>query len=202
MPEDYRYRTIESPGKGLFRDRGSRFVALASPLCTAAEMKELLEKLRSEHGGARHFCYAYVLGHDHSEWRANDDGEPSGTAGKPILGQINSNRLTNIAIVVVRYFGGTLLGAGGLINAYRAAAADAIGNSKIVERRVHTGVTVRFPYGATNDVMRVMNECEAVQKQSLYREDCVIEVSLPLSMKESFTQRLTRIKDVSITEGE
>jgi len=144
------YRTIEGPSKGLFRDRGSRFIALAYPVRTTDEIKSILEELRKEYHDARHHCYAYMLGPDRQVWRANDDGEPSGSAGRPIMGQINSHELTDILIVVVRYFGGTLLGVSGLINAYKTAAADAISNASIVERRVHVSLRITFPYLVIN----------------------------------------------------
>ncbi|MDP2112754.1 MAG: YigZ family protein, partial [Bacteroidota bacterium] len=126
------YKTIEKPSEGLFKDKGSKFISFAFPVNSEDEIKDIVQSIKKEHHSARHHCYAWRLGADHLHFRANDDGEPSSTAGKPILGQIQSFDLTNILIVVVRYFGGTLLGVSGLINAYRSAALDAINQAEIV----------------------------------------------------------------------
>jgi len=152
------YKTIAAESRGLFRDRGSRFIAIAKPVSSQEEIKIILEELRKEYHDARHHCYAWMLTPDRQSWRINDDGEPSGTAGRPVMGQINSRGLTNILVVVIRYFGGTLLGVSGLINAYRAAAEDALLNAQIVEKYVTENWLVRFPYAAMNDVMRVLKE--------------------------------------------
>ena len=130
------YKTIEKPSEGLFKDKGSKFISFAFPVDNEEEIKEIVQSIKKEHHSARHHCYAWRLGADQLLFRANDDGEPSSTAGKPILGQIQSFDLTNILIVVVRYFGGTLLGVSGLINAYRNAALDAINQAEIVEKLV------------------------------------------------------------------
>ena len=142
------YKTIKSFSHGIFRDKGSRFIANAYPVADQEAVKPILDSLRKEFHDARHHCYAYMLGRERSVWRVNDDGEPSGTAGKPILGQINSFGLTNILIVVIRYFGGTLLGVPGLINAYRSAASEAIANAKIIKCTVQDYYEITFPYMA------------------------------------------------------
>lgn len=193
------YRTIEEPSKGLFRDRGSRFIALAFPVKSAEEIKSILDHLRKEYHDARHHCYAYTLGSDRLIWRANDDGEPSGSAGRPILGQINSNEITDILIVVVRYFGGTLLGVSGLINAYRTAAADAIANAAIVEKRVHKSLRITFPYLGMNEVMKVLKEENAEHKDQTFDDDCSLVVSFPISASEKIEGRLKKISGLSIS---
>lgn len=193
------YKTIEGPSKGLFRDRGSRFIALAYPVTTTDEIKSILDELRKEYHDARHHCYAYMLGSDRQVWRSNDDGEPSGSAGRPILGQINSNELTDILIVVVRYFGGTLLGVSGLINAYKTAAADAISNAVVVERRVHIALRITFPYLGMNEVMKVLKEENAEQSAQSFDSECSLIISFPVSASEKIEGRLKKIKDLVIS---
>jgi len=190
------YKTIEGRSEGLFKDRGSRFISLAFPVRSQEEIKEKLEALRKEYHDARHHCYAYVLNPDRQLWRANDDGEPSGTAGKPILGQINSNELTNILIVVIRYFGGTLLGVSGLINAYRTAAAEAIANARVVEMTVKSVYRVCFPYLSMNDVMKVLKEEAVGQENHTYGDTCSIDISFRLSSTERIIERISKIDGV------
>ncbi len=187
------YKTVASDARGLFKDRGSRFIAVVIPVSRQEEIKEKLEELRKEYHDARHHCYAWVLGPDRQSWRANDDGEPSGTAGRPILGQINSRELTDILIVVIRYFGGTLLGVSGLINAYRSAAEDALSNARIIEKTVMQTYLVKFPYLAMNDVMRVLKEEECSQAAHSYGNDCSVEISVRSSAAERITERLRKI---------
>ncbi len=152
------YRIIESPVEGLFKDRGSKFIAKIHPVENEHDIKEILENLRSEYYDARHHCYAYILGPDKSNWRANDDGEPSGSAGKPIHGQLLSNDLTNILAVVIRYFGGTKLGIPGLINAYREAVKDALSQAVILEKTVNETFLLEFDYPVMDLVMRTIKE--------------------------------------------
>jgi uncharacterized YigZ family protein len=152
------YKTIKTYSQGIFKDKGSRFVAEAYPAENVGQVKSLLERTRKEYHDARHHCFAYMLGAERGIFRVNDDGEPSGTAGKPILGQINSFGLTNILIIVTRYFGGTLLGVSGLINAYRRAAEAAIMNAVIVEMGVMDHYEIVFPYSSINDVMKIIKE--------------------------------------------
>jgi uncharacterized YigZ family protein len=187
------YKTISVESKGLYKDRGSRFIAIAIPVKSQEEIKTRLDELRKEYHDARHHCYAYVLSPDRQLWRANDDGEPSGTAGKPILGQINSNELTDILIVVIRYFGGILLGVSGLINAYRTAASDAIANAQILEKTVKCIYRIEFPYLSMNDVMRVLKEEEAVQNNHIYSDICSIEISFRLASADKIIDRLSKI---------
>jgi uncharacterized YigZ family protein len=152
------FLTIKKPSEGIFKDKGSKFLAFAFPVKTEKEVKEILVQLKKAHFTANHHCYAFRLGADKLVYRANDDGEPSNTAGKPILGQIQSKDLTNILIVVVRYFGGTLLGVSGLINAYRQAASDAISQAEITEEIVKEMYTLHFDYLQMNDVMKIIKD--------------------------------------------
>jgi len=155
---DDTYRTIVNRSEGIYKEKGSKFIAIALPVKDENEVKSTLEQLRKEYYDARHHCYAYVLGFDKSSWRANDDGEPSGTAGRPIHGQIQSHDLTNVLIVVIRYFGGIKLGVSGLINAYKTAAADALMQAEIVERTVNEVYELRFNYEAMNDIMKIVKD--------------------------------------------
>ncbi len=175
------YKTIEKPSEGLFKDKGSRFIAYAFPVYTEDEIKDHILRIKKEHYSARHHCYAWRLGADMERFRANDDGEPSSSAGKPILGQIQSFDLTNVLIVVVRYFGGTLLGVSGLINAYRAAAKDAIENARIVEKTVEDILTVEFGYESMNDVMKVFKDEQLPQMETSFDLNCRIKTSVRLS---------------------
>jgi uncharacterized YigZ family protein len=192
------YKTIEKEASGLFKDRGSRFIALAIPVSGQEEIKARLEELRKEYHDARHHCYAWVLTPDRQAWRVNDDGEPSGTAGKPILGQINSRELTNIIVVVIRYFGGTLLGVSGLINAYRSAAADALDNAEIVERHLTETWLITFPYEAMNDVMRVLKEEGCSQSAHDYSDNMVsVEITFRAAASDTVAGRLGKIEGLT-----
>lgn len=194
------YKTIASESKGLFRDRGSRFIAIAKPVSSQEEIKIILEELHKEYHDARHHCYAWMLTPDRQVWRVNDDGEPSGTAGRPIMGQINSRGLTNILVVVIRYFGGTLLGVSGLINAYRSAAEDALSNAMIVEKHVTESWLVTFPYTAMNDVMKVMKDEGCSQHSHNYTgEECSAEISFRASHTDKVTGRLRKIAGLTLS---
>lgn len=154
------YKTITAPSTGEFKDRGSKFFAYAFPVFTEEEWQEALEAVKKEHFKARHHCYAYRLGVDQNNFRANDDGEPSGTAGRPILGQIDSFELTNVLVIVVRYFGGTKLGTSGLINAYKLSAADALNNATIEERLIEEVYTLDFEYHLMPNVMNALKKLD------------------------------------------
>ena len=199
MSESDTYRTIRTLSQGAFKEKGSRFIAMAYPVSTTEEIKPILEKTRKEHHDAKHHCYAYMLGQDRITWRVNDDGEPSGTAGKPILGQINSFGLTNILIIVTRYFGGTLLGVSGLINAYRTAASSAIDNAEIVERHLHEFYEIRFPYISMNDVMKILKEEGAGQSDQKMDLECCIRINFRVSAKERILNRLSRTDGLRIS---
>jgi len=194
------YKTIAAESRGLFKDRGSRFIAIAKPVSSQEEIKTILEELRKEYHDARHHCYAWVLSPDRQAWRVNDDGEPSGTAGRPIMGQINSRELTNILFVVIRYFGGTLLGVSGLINAYRTAAEDALSNARIIEKHVMESWLVTFPYVAMNDVMKVLKDEGCSQHSHNYTgEECSAEISFRASLADTVTGRLQKIPGITIS---
>jgi len=194
------YKTIAAESKGLFRDRGSRFIAIARPVSSPEEVKIILEELRREYHDARHHCYAWMLTPDRQTWRVNDDGEPSGTAGRPIMGQINSRELTNVLVVVIRYFGGTLLGVSGLINAYRSAAEDALSNARIVERYVMESWLVTFPYAAMNDVMKVMKDEGCSQHSHNYTgEECSAEISFRTSQADKVAGRLRKVSGLTMS---
>lgn len=152
------YKTIEVPSKGVYKEKGSKFLSFAYPVKTESEVKLLIEDNKREYFDARHHCYAYILGYDKSAWRINDDGEPSGTAGKPIYGQLQSFDLTNTLLIVVRYFGGIKLGVSGLINAYKTAAKDALQNSSVLEKTINEIYRLEFPYEMINDCMKIVKD--------------------------------------------
>jgi uncharacterized YigZ family protein len=192
------YLTIKEPSQGVYKEKGSRFLAFAFPVKEAEEVKPIIDNLRKEHHEARHHCFAYMLGKERKIWRISDDGEPSGTAGRPILGQINSSRLTNILIVVSRYFGGTLLGVGGLINAYKLAAANVISNSEIIEYTLNDYYEIKYPFIAMNDVMKILKEEKAEQSNQKFELECVIHINFRVSAKERIIQRLSRIEGLTM----
>ena len=187
------YRTLKTEGEGYYTDKRSKFLAFAHHVSTVEEIKEILARYRKKYFDARHVCYAYMLGPERLEFRANDDGEPSSTAGKPILGQINSNELTDILIVVVRYYGGVNLGTSGLIVAYREAAADAIAHSEIETRQVEEIITYNFPYPMMNDVMRIVKEMQPRIVSQTYDNTCEIRLSIRKSEAEQLRNRLQQL---------
>lgn len=190
------YLTIKEPSTGLFKDKGSKFLAFAYPVSDDTEVKVLVDKLKKEYFDARHHCYAYRLGADKVIFRTNDDNEPSGTAGKPILGQIVSNDLTNILVVVVRYFGGTLLGTTGLINAYRNASADAIANASKIEKKVHAIYQLAFDYQHVNYVMKIIKDYELMAYDQNFELMCSLKVKIRLSMVEALIQKFSPLYGV------
>ena len=187
------YRTLKTEGEGYYTDKRSKFLAFAHHVSTVEEIKEILARYRKKYFDARHVCYAYMLGPERKDFRANDDGEPSSTAGKPILGQINSNELTDILIVVVRYYGGVNLGTSGLIVAYREAAADAIAHSEIETRQVEEIITYNFPYPMMNDVMRIVKEMQPRIVSQTYDNTCEIRLSIRKSEAEQLRNRLQKL---------
>lgn len=192
------YKTIELPTEGLFKDKGSKFIAYAYPVFTEDEIKEHLHRIKKEHFSARHHCYAWRLGADKDRFRANDDGEPSSSAGKPILGQIQSFDLTNILIVVVRYFGGTLLGVSGLIYAYRAAAKDAIENANLIEKTVKDFLNIDFGYESMNEVMKVFKDEHLPQTETDFDTQCSIKTSIRLSDSKRIQDLFGKIEGVVV----
>lgn len=187
------YKTIKKSSDGIYKEKGSRFVSVAIPVSSQEEIKPILDKIRKEHHEARHHCFAYMIGQDRNIWRANDDGEPSGTGGRPILGQINSHDLTNIIIVVSRYFGGTLLGVSGLINAYRSSAASAIMNAEITERIIEEYYEIIYPYISMNEVMKTLKEENIGQSEQSFELECRILINFRVSVKDKVLIRLSRI---------
>lgn len=195
--ESDNYLTIKSSSSGLYKEKGSRFLSFAFPVVHQDEVKPIIEGIRKDYHDARHHCYAYMIGIDRVNWRINDDGEPSGTAGRPILGQINSSGLTNILIVVTRYFGGTLLGVSGLINAYKSAAADAIGNAEIIEKTLHEYYAIDFPYISMNDIMKIMKEEDIHQSEQSFGLECSIIIDFRVNAREKIMRRLSRVEGLT-----
>lgn len=187
------YKTIANTGEGTYTEKRSKFLAFSHHVETVDEIKELLQQYHKDYYDARHVCYAYMLGADRTDFRANDDGEPSGTAGKPILGQINSAELTDILIVVVRYYGGINLGTGGLIVAYRTAAMKAIENSETVIRQVEEIVTYSFPYIMMNSVMRIIKEMSPRIVSQTFDNTCTICLSIRKSEAEILREKLNKL---------
>ncbi|STZ77180.1 IMPACT family protein [Bergeriella denitrificans] len=175
------YKTISAPIEAEFKDKGSRFIAFAYPVQTVADIKQHVDFLRETHHKARHWCYAYRLGTEGMQFRANDDGEPSGSAGRPILGQIDSAELTDVLVVVVRYFGGTLLGVPGLIHAYKTATAEALAAADIVEKNVEKTIRIRCEYPHLNDAIRIARQHQGMVVQQDLQLDCALTVRLPLA---------------------
>ncbi len=172
------YLTISNTSEGYYTEKRSKFYAFAHHVETVDEVKEIVAMYRKKYYDARHVCWAYMLGHERIEFRANDDGEPSSTAGKPILGQINSAELTNILVVVIRYYGGVNLGTGGLIVAYRTAAADAIANAIIEERLIEEEIVYNYPYVMMNDVMRIVKDLQPRIVSQTFDNTCEIKLSI------------------------
>lgn len=200
MIQEDTYKTIIGVAEGIYTEKRSKFIAIAIPVHTVEEIKQHLDIYQKKYYDARHVCYAYILGHERKDFRANDNGEPSGTAGKPILGQINSNGLTDILIVVVRYFGGIKLGTSGLIVAYKAAAAEAIANATIIEKTVDDEIAVAFEYPFMNDVMRIVKEEEPEILEQSYDMDCLMKLRIRRSMMGKLRARLEKVETARIIE--
>lgn len=194
------YHTIIATSQGLYKEKMSKFISFAVPVQSAAEAKEVVKQYQKEYFDARHVCWAYMIGAARTEFLSNDNGEPSGTAGKPILGQINSFGLTNIVIVVVRYFGGIKLGTSGLIVAYREAAADAINNAQIIECHEQTVISFTFDYLAMNDVMKVIKGVDLKILNQEFDNDCRMTVSIRSDNASMLVSRLADIDDVRVDE--
>lgn len=195
---DDTYKTLAAPSEGLYKEKGSKFLAFAYPVHNLEEIKAHLEQLRKDYFDARHHCYAYILGPRKDAFRANDDGEPSGTGGRPIHGQLLSADLTDTLIVVVRYFGGILLGASGLANAYKAAARDAIAHATIVERTIDVRYRLHFEYPLMNDVMRLLKEYDLQPQKQDFTLDCRLEVSVRQSLSVRFYDECVRLYGLTI----
>ena len=197
---DDSYKTIKALSEGYYTEKRSRFISYAIPVRTVEEVKAQVEKYRKQYYDARHVCWAYMLGPEHSVFRANDDGEPSSTAGKPILGQIRSNELTDILVVVIRYFGGIELGTSGLIVAYRTAAAEAIAAAEVEERTVDEEVTVAFEYPYLNGIMRIVKEENPVIVSQQFEMDCKMTLRIRKGAKERLKARLQKVESAYLVE--
>lgn len=187
------YLTIHKQSNGIYKEKGSRFLSFALPVKDIEDVKTQLTAYKKEYHDARHVCYAYMLGAEREEFRANDDGEPSGTAGKPILGQINSRGLTNVLVIVVRYFGGILLGTGGLITAYKEAASDALEQAEIVELTVDCILEVFFEYPVMDVVMNAIKQYQAQINTQEFNENCFIRLIVPVANKTILFDKLEKV---------
>lgn len=199
MTEDT-YKTIAALAESVYTEKRSKFIAIALPVRTLAEIKAYLDDYQKKYYDARHVCYAYMLGAERKEFRANDNGEPSGTAGKPILGQINSKELTDILVIVVRYFGGIKLGTSGLIVAYKTAAAQALSEAQIIEKTVDEQVTVVFEYPFMNDIMRIVKEESPEILNQSYDMDCVMTLRIRKSQMPRLRMRLEKVETARISD--
>ena len=194
------YSSIAGRSDGLFKDNGSRFIAQAYPVETEDEVKEIVGRLRKEYHDARHHCYAYRIGLDGGQWRANDDGEPSGSAGRPILGQIDAAGLSDVLVVVVRYFGGIKLGIPGLIRAYKTSTADALSQASVVEKVAGKFYRVTFPYLSMNAVMKVVKDLSLPQKDTSFAEQCSMVLRVRLSNESAFLERVSGIDGAAVEQ--
>ena len=189
---------LSQPGEGLYKEKGSKFIATAFTVNSEDDVKRALAEVKKKYYDARHHCYAYIIGPDKCCFRSSDDGEPSGTAGKPILNQILSKDVTNVCVIVVRYFGGIKLGVSGLINAYKTAARDALDNATIVEKTVDEVYSLEFPYALMNDVMRVMKEEGIEQLNPHFEMDCYLEFSTRKSEADRIVTKFKNIFGVTV----
>jgi len=199
MLSDY-YYTIERPGSAEFKDRGSKFIAFAFPISDVADFKKQLQRLKDEHPRAAHHCFAYRLGTDGNTFRSSDDREPSGSAGKPILGQIDSKQLTDLAVVVVRYFGGTLLGVPGLINAYKTVAALALQTTPVVQKAIEIKYRLQFDYTRMNEVMMISKKYNCTIRDQQMELFCRMDIGIPRANNELVLLKLRDIVGLEITK--
>lgn len=190
---DDTYKTIEEQGEGIYTEKRSKFLAFAIPVKSVDEVKEQVDAYQKKYYDARHVCYAYRLGERGDQERANDNGEPSGTAGKPILGQIHSKELTNVLVIVVRYFGGVKLGTSGLIVAYRLAAAEALEAVPHIEKTINSEITLRFSYPLLNDVLRIVKEEAPKVVEQVFDNECVVRLSMRLSRMPRLVERYEKL---------
>ena len=198
MTIDDTFRTLAAPATGEFRDRGSKFLAFAYPIRNEADVRTHLDALRVQHPKAVHHCYAYRLGLNRNNYRANDDGEPGGSAGRPILNVLYSRDLTNVLVVVVRYFGGTLLGVPGLINAYKTATMAALDEATIIEQTVNETYRVRYPFEQMNEVMRLVKEQQLSVLKQDYDTACILDIEVRKSLVGSVLERLAKLEGVEV----
>jgi uncharacterized YigZ family protein len=191
--ESDEYLTIEKPAEGLYKEKGSKFMAFALPAESEQEVKNHLDNLRKHYHDARHHCYAYRLGTDMKDYRMNDDGEPSSTAGKPIFGQIQSYNLTNILIVVVRYFGGTLLGTSGLVRAYKSAAENALQNATVIKKTIQSFYEIHFGYDLMNEVEKLLHEMNVRPYQKNFTDTCTFRIAIRINHEQKMAEHLKSI---------
>jgi len=196
MAEDL-YKTIDKISEGIYKEKGSKFISYAYPVSTEEEIKTIITDIKKQYYDARHHCYAYMLGHERNTFRAVDDGEPSSTAGKPILGQILSKEITNVLIVVVRYFGGTKLGVGGLINAYKSAAADALDNNEIIEKTLDAYFKIEYDYLKMNDVMKLIKDEQLDILSQDFGNLCKMEIRVRESEYKRIKTRIEKLGEVA-----
>ena len=188
------YKSIAAPAEGLFKDNGSRFIARCYPVETVDETKDIVAALKKEYHDARHHCYAYRLGHTGEIFRINDDGEPSGSAGRPIMGQIDSAGLSDILVVVIRYFGGIKLGIPGLIRAYKTSTADALANATIIEKTAAKLWKLEFPYLSMEPVMRLLKDLGITPSDQDFALECSLTARVRLTSEQSFIERISTIE--------
>lgn len=199
MTNIYTYKTILKKSEGIYKEKGSKFIGYAFPVSNTIKVKECIEELRKEHSSARHFCYAYRIGvGNNEEYRFNDDGEPSSSAGKPIYGQILSAEITNVLIVVVRYFGGTKLGVGGLITAYKEGAKEALLSNQIVEKEITKELTIKFGYDNMSEVMIVVNRNNLEFTEQDFNATCSITFNVSLKEYESIVSQFEQLRELVI----
>ena len=191
------YYSIEAPSSGIYRDLGSKFLAFAYPVSDEEEAKSIIASVKKEYFDARHHCFAWRIGYDGAKWRVNDDGEPSSTAGRPILGQILSNSLSDILIVVVRYFGGTKLGVPGLIKAYKSAAADALASAVRISKVACAPYSICFAYESMNQVMKVVKDMNLQVVSQQFEAECSLSVRVPLSLRADFERNIERLARIA-----
>jgi uncharacterized YigZ family protein len=194
------YKTISQPAVAEFKDRGSRFIAYAFPVQSTDEFKNYLQQLKKEHPKAAHHCFAYRIGLDGNNFRSSDDGEPSGTAGKPILGQIDSKELSNVLVVVVRYFGGTLLGVPGLINAYKTATAMVLQLTPVIRKAVEVNYELQFDYTQMNDVMMLAKKCNCTIIEQEAQLFCKMKIGVPVNKREEFLHKVSELRGMEINK--
>ena len=192
------YKTITAPSEGIYKEKGSKFISFAYPVFSESEALTLVESLKKEHYSARHHCFAWRLGFSGARTRAVDDGEPSSTAGRPILGQLLSYGVTNVLIVVVRYFGGVKLGVGGLIQAYKEAARDALSHAEVVDRKIEACYTLTFPYLSMNEVMKMVKEFQPRVLSQRFDNSCNMTLSIGRDLEERLKERMEQISDITV----
>lgn len=199
MAEDI-YKTIKSPGEGLYKEKGSRFIAYAYPVATTDEIKTLVDAKKKEYHDARHVCYAYRINPAKIEFRGVDDGEPSGTAGRPMLGCLQSQELVNVLLIVVRYFGGIKLGTSGLINAYKVASEDALLHCEVEERTIDAIFNIQFDYLYLNDVMRITKDMKPIVLNQEFDLDCKMTLQIRMQQADALRERLEKVQTMKIED--